>query len=264
MVNDLVELSDAYVSEKHDARRRGYQGNLNAKSPASNNPNDNADISYEQSRASRDQEAILRPPQEDPYQQDLREPRDPRDRYPPQTSYTTASSQSGYPAPVGANYLPPGQVGYPSPAYPQDVPYGSSAANYAVPPGYIPTSRQPAGGGLYTHEMDMDYRQPAYPQGRSGQPRMAEPPRADPGRYPPESVYRERLDRPLPSGYVSSQGDVMMQDEYYSAPSAGGRGFPPPRAAPTTYGSRESPQLRSDRNDPYRNEPIREERRRRG
>ena len=270
MLDDLIELSDAYVLENRSLRQRGHQGNLVPGSPVANGPNVSSDIPYGDSQTSRRQDSILNGSgADDAYGQD---------RYATQLSYSAAGPQPGYPTPGQPN-------GYPGPAYPPGPGYSQvstypSGSGYPAP-SYLATA-QP--GTNYTYRDDYPssvdpYRQTgAYPS--AGRPREVRAERAEP-RYPGPDMRDLRMDprdpradpradpRNLPnySSYVTSPGDVSMRDadpgyDYVSAlptvQSGRGGSFAPSRVAPSGYDPRDSP-LR----DGYRNEPIREERRRR-
>ncbi len=252
MLDDLMDLSDAYNTENREMARRGHQGNLVQGLPVTSNPNDITGVPYEESRVALRQEAIFsrQPPAlQESY---------PQERYPVQDPYSIPSTQAGYPALSSTSGYPPAQ-GYPA-AYPPDPGFGQGA-NY--PTGYSAPASRPVDNYTYGGESpvrrDQYGQQVPYPRGR-GDPRL------DPGKgYAPEP--RERMDRvPDPrsaSGYapsVYSPGNVEpLYEEYVSAaPRQPGRPSDP-------YGqSRPAPPASYDPRDPrYRPEPFREERRRR-
>lgn len=267
MLDDLMDLSDAYQSENREMKQRGYSGNLVQGSPPINHVDKDPGIPYDASEVARRQDAVLsRAGPEEIYGSGS-------DRYQGHPSYSMPSAQPGFPAPSGLGYSQP-QPGYGGASYMQEPGY-PVATSYAPAPGYAATSRPLPGGPSYVYgnespRQDDPYRQPNT---------YGQPARADPGRYAPidprmdsrmdsrdpRTEYREPrnprgVDSRLVSGYppVNSPGDVPMRDYDYAPPvqpSRGGGSYAPPRGAPA-YDSREP--IR----DPYRNEPIREERRR--
>ena len=273
-----MELSNAYVTENRSLRQRGHQGNLLPGSPVTEGPNVCLDISYGESQTSQQQEAILsRGGQANPYGQE---------RYPAQSQYSSAGGQPGYSTPIGTNgYAGPAYP--PVPSYPPEAGY-TQGTNYTQGPGYPPTGYPPTsrpGTSTYTYR-DVDYQGSGdlYQQagsyanpGRSRDARVPEPPRAYPTTDPRDLRMDTRIDpradpRNIPGGYssyVASPGDTTMHGaddaryDYVSTlpPIQSGRGAPfvSSRAGPPGYDPRDSPNLR----DGYRNEPIREERRRR-
>ena len=261
MLDDLQELSDAYMSENREITRRGHQGNLAKGSPSSNGPNDSLGITYGESETSRRQDQILRQGGMD-YDFPTQAP-----------SYTMATTQQGYPAASTSVY--PQNVGgayaglnyTPETAYGQGTQYGApQGTGYGT--GYTTGNARPATNENYTYGNESPrndaYRQPsAYPStGRAAAARPLDPrdPRADPRFAQVDPRGDPRMDpRMIQGGYpsYSSSGDVDPRYEYVSAtpPVQSGRGGPsyPSNRVPTGYEPR----------DAYRNEPIREERRRR-
>jgi len=264
MLDDLMDLSDAYASENREMTRKGHQGNLVQSSPVTNSSDGSVGISYEESRTSQHQDAILRQGQgpQDMYTQD---------RYPPSDPYTMASAQAGYPA-LSTSTYPPSQ-GYPA-AYPPDPGFAQASA-YGAPyqiPGGRPAPNNDYGYGGESPRRDQ-YGQPVAYQNsvRRGDPRV------DPGKSYPGPDSRERVDREprnldprIPSSYTASTGGYTSvyspgnvdpgYDDYVSAAprTQSSRPVDPyqqSRPAPAGY----------DPRDPrYRPEPFREEPRRTG
>ena len=255
MVNDLIALSDAFISEARDARRKGRQGNPVEGWRMTDGPNGNPDISYEESATSRmrDEEEIY------------------SGRYTPQapSPYSMAPAPSGYPASLTSNYPPTPGGGYPVSAYGQDGGY-PQGSTYGPTSGYPSTSRPTAQSSAYTYEEPVDaYRQNSGYPPRDSQ--MRPDPRPDPRfvQVDPRDARGPRQDSSMmpPYTYLNSPpgGVAMPNDPRYADynpgmdPSRGGTSYGPSSRVPASgYGSRESPQLR----DPYRHEPVREESRR--
>ena len=265
MLEDLKDLSEDYIRENREVTRRGYPGSLMRASPVAALPNKSLGIPYGESQTSRRQDAAL----QDPYAAER--------QYAPQSAYTLAPTQGGYPStangyPDQSRYPPSQALGYPQGSgyppvsgYPQGYPQG---AGYPSPSAYAPVS---------------GYTSSGYPAtaGRPGIPSEAYPYVDQPGDYPSQGQpYRQPGQYPgAPQGrgdprsasaypYVSSPQDVPMHgapiDERYDsyvqtmpqsqsgrAPYVTSRGTPvydPPPPHPR---------------DGYIREPIREERRRR-
>ena len=262
MLDDLQELSDAYISENREITRKGHQGNLAKGSPSSNGPNDSLGITYGESETSRRQDQILRQQGGMDYDYSNQTP-----------SYTTATTQQGYPAVSTSAYSQNLGGAYQGLNYTSETAYGQGT-QYGAPQGigygtgYTTSNTRPATSENYTYGNESPrndvYRQPsAYPStGRVAAARPPDPrdPRPDPRFAPVDQRGDLRMDpRMMQGGYpsYSTSGDVDPMYDYVSAtpPVQSGRGGPsyPSSRVPPGY----------DHRDVYRNEPIREERRRR-
>ena len=262
MLDDLQELSDAYMSENREITRRGHQGNMVTGSPSTNGPNDILGITYGESETSRRQDQILRQGGGGmDYDYSVSAP-----------SYTMASTSPGYPA-VSSSAYPQNLGAYAGTNYPPDATY-VQGPNYGAPQGagygtgYPATSTRPPTNENYTYgnespRNDASYRQPsAYAgTGRGAAARPPDPrdPRSDP-RFQVDPRGDPRMDPRMMQGNYqpyTSTGDMDPRYDYVSAtpPVQSGRGGP---AYPTGRGA-----TSYDPRDAYRNEPIREERRRR-
>lgn len=249
--------------------------------------NEQLEIPYEKSQAA--MQAIRNV--EDPYDQP---------GYPSHNPYSMANAQTGYAAPSRPEYPPtqggayPGSVysppnsGYAAgPVYGQPSPYPSSVRpstndsyvgpNYGGDPYGDESPRPSYPGGSSRREIRVDQRIDPRDLRDIRDPRSD--PRADPRVDPryamaeqPRMDYRDIRDPrqdPRASVYSypgNSPADVQMRgyNDDYAAPSVqmgrGGPAYAPPsRVLQTGYDTREPVQVR----DPYRQESIREERRRR-
>ena len=173
MLDDLKELSDAYISEIQEMTQRGHHGWCIRARPSTAVSKLTSGITYGESETSRRQDAILRQNTNDRYKSSP-------------TAYSTPESQSGYP-PRPAYPMAPSQPAYPmAPSQPSYAPQASYApeAIYATQPAYNSSYSTPSS-------------QSQYPAGStSGYPQY-------PG-YAPVDTSRERA--PYRYGY-SSYGD---------------------------------------------------------
>lgn len=259
MVDDLQELSDAYISENREITRKGHQGNLAKGSPSSNGPNDSLGITYGESETSRRQDQILRHQGGMDY------------GYPTQTpSYTVATTQQGYPAVSTSAYSQNLGGAYQGVNYTSETAYGQGT-QYGAPQGtgygtgYITGNTRPATSENYMYGNESPrndvHRQPSAYQSTGRAPAARPPDPRDPRLDPRFAQVDQRgmESRMMQGGYpsYSTSGDVDPMNDYVSAtpPVQSGRGGPsyPSSRVPTGY----------DHRDVYRNEPIREERRRR-
>ena len=248
-------------------RLRGYQGSPMRASPVAGIPNQNPEVSYKDSNASRRQDPPLLG---DHYSQD---------RYVQPPVYSSAISQPGYPSPAGGyppgpNYPPSSVPGYPptsgypqqSPAYPQSSSYPSQSIYPPQGAGYPPASGYTATGysataGRPGNPNDMNY---TYAD-QTGEYSSQGYPYRQVGAYAGGSQARDpRAAAGYP--YVTSPPDVAMRgsaideryDSYGQSIPAGRGGFPAPsRGTPTGYDPPPQPR------DGFAREPIRDERRRR-
>ncbi|MCJ1276672.1 hypothetical protein MMC21_004479 [Puttea exsequens] len=270
--------------------RRGHQGNLVLDSPSSNDPNDDAGVSYDESRTAKGQEAILR--SSSGFQESYNKDPYAMDTYPGSTPYTTAVMQPGYTTLSPPGY-PPGQPGgYSGTAYPQESGY-APAGNYV--PGYSTGSTQPVYNERYGYvgnESPRSMEGPGRQSTTSYSSGSSRPGRADPRQDPrdvrqdPRDIRNEprdprfgapdprarmdtrdpraggRIESRTAPGYPSygNSPDVPMGGyDYVSAmpPGGGGRGASAYTVDPG-YDPRDMPQMRE-----YRPEPLREEQPRR-
>ena len=252
-LDDLQELSEAYESENRQMKKRGYPGNPTKGSPMSSTPNDGVGIPYENSEVSRRQDASLRHSDSADMMDDVYYPSQ------PQSQYTTASPQQGYPA-LTSSYAQPSGGLYAGSAYSTDpnYPVGSS---YTTP--YPSGSARPNDNYSYGNESPRNdpYRQPsgyaAAQRPNQGRTPDSRDPRQDPrlearyaqGRDTARMDPRDpRAMQQQPQGYgYSSAADIGAPYAYAAPPPLAGRGmepYPPPPRAPVY--------------DPYRNEPVRE------
>ena len=262
MLDDLMELSDAYVAETRDMTRRGHPGDSAHTLLTRHISNNDAAVPYEDSRAYQQQDAILRRGQTP---QDMHG----QERYPPLDPYAMSAPPSGYPAVSTSSY--PTQsypAGYPQdPGLMQPFPYD---APYQTPSG------RPASNNEYNRYGGDSPRFDSYgqlityaaPVGRGE-------PRPDPGkRYAdPRDRDPRGMEPRIPGDYSASTGNYPssmyppggMDPDYggYAAPRIpSGRPVDPYQQSRPTAADYNS---RDPRSDPrYRPEPFREEPRRTG
>ena len=223
-------------------KKRGYPGNPTKGSPMSSTPNDGVGIPYENSEVSRRQDASLRHSDSADMMDDVYYPSQ------PQSQYTTASTQQGYPA-LTSSYAQPSGGLYAGPAYSTDpnYPVGSS---YTTP--YPSGSARPNDNYSYGNESQRNdpYRQSSGLLGsRDSRRDHRLEARYNSGRDTARMDPRDpRAMQQQPQGYgYSSAADIGAPYAYAAPPPLAGRGmepYPPPPRAPVY--------------DPYRNEPVRD------
>ena len=135
MLDDLQELSGAYIAEIREVTRRGHQGWCIRARPSTAVFKLASGITYGESETSRRKDAILTQ-----ITNDRR-----NDRYPPRSAYPMAPSPPSY-VPQAIYATPPAHnYSYSTPSWQSKYPAGSTSG-YPQSPGYAPvdTSRERA------------------------------------------------------------------------------------------------------------------------
>lgn len=271
-MDDLQDLSQSYESEVRHNRKRGYEGSAMRHSPVTLSPNVHADLPYERSETSRQQEAKS----VDPRLKESRYVPVPEPGYPSasmrsadpgyaDSGYADSgySSQAGYPA--GSVYSPPQASAYPTRSgYPPSSIYPETSG-YGAPSGYPSSASvrvaQPEAN--YIYERAGDYASPGYTY--------------PPGAYPAGAQPRDPWVSPQGYPYVTSSQDIpsrraVVDDRYASGttyyepslqPQPGRGAFIRPGGTPA--GGYDPPTIPSQSLDPYgaprAQAPVRDDRR---